>query len=101
MIAFAMRVVMPGETGIITPAQRLLQRTHQSFPGIGVEGFKNAERLRAGLRRWRVFPRSKPAGGGLSDKGLGGMSQILPAIAASLAGAEHADGISGRGLGCF
>jgi hypothetical protein len=29
------------------------------------------------------------------------MSQLLPAITASLAGAKHTDGITGGGLGCF
>jgi len=29
------------------------------------------------------------------------MSQILPAITASLAGTKHTDRITGRGLGCF
>jgi hypothetical protein len=29
------------------------------------------------------------------------MSQLLPAITASLAGAKHTDRITGWGLGCF
>jgi hypothetical protein len=99
MMALAMRFVSR-ETGIITPAQRLFQRTHHGFPGIRAQRLQNAERCEEGFHFGECFLGGS-AGGGLGDKGLGRMSQILPAITASLAGAKHTDGITGWGLGCF
>src|SRR5438874_1284367 len=86
------------ETGIVTPAQRILQRTHHYFAWVSAEGLDDAERCEESFYgRERFF--GGRAGRGLGDKGLSSMSQILPAIAASLSGAKHADGRLGCGLG--
>src|SRR5205814_2233440 len=88
------------ETGIVTSAQRIFQRTHHYLPWVSAEGLDNAERCEKSLHSREGFLRRR-AGGGLRDKGLTRVGQFLPAITASLAGAKHADGITGRGLGCF
>src|SRR5438477_8550351 len=88
------------ETGIVTPAQCILQRTHHYFPRISAEGLDNAERCEKSFHGAERF-RGGSAGGGLRDKGLARVGQFLPAITASLASAKHTDGITGRGLGCF
>src|SRR5207249_3901094 len=88
------------ETGIVAPAQCILQRTHHYFPRISAESLDHAERREESLHGREGFLRRR-AGGGLRDKGLGGMSQFLPAITASLTGAKHTDGITGWGLRCF
>src|SRR5207244_10796322 len=88
------------ETAIVTPAQRILQRTHHYLSGVSAEGLDNAERCEKSFHGGERF-RGGSAGGGLRDKGLTRMGQFLPAITASLASAKHTDGITGRGLGCF
>src|SRR5437016_4585225 len=88
------------ETGIVTPAQCILQRSHHYFPRISAEGLDNAERCEKSFYGAERF-RGGSAGGGLRNKGLARVGQFLPAITASLASAKHTDGITGRGLGCF
>src|SRR5438552_1443642 len=88
------------ETGIVTPAQCILQRSHHYFPRISAEGLDNAERCEKSFHGAERF-RGGSAGGALRYKGLARVGQFLPAITASLASAKHTDGITGRGLGCF
>src|SRR5437773_9964566 len=89
----------PREAGKITANQRILQRTHHCLPRIGAEGLHDTKRREQSLRGGERFLGGRP-GGGLGDKSLCGMSQLLPAIATSLSGAKHANGRLGWGLGC-
>src|SRR5881392_2266292 len=88
------------ETGIVAPAQCILQRTHHYFPRISAESLDHAERREESLHSREGFL-GRRARGDLRDKGLTRVGQFLPAITASLASAKHTDRITGRGLGCF
>src|SRR5213082_711354 len=71
-----------GETGIVAPAQCILQRTHHYFPRISAESLDHAERREESLHGREGFLRRR-AGGRLGNEGLGRMSQILVAQSAS------------------
>jgi hypothetical protein len=88
------------EAGIVTPAERIFQRSHHRLPRISAESLQGTKRRKQSFHCGERFL-SRRVGGRLGDKSLAGMSQVLPAITASLAGAKHADGITRWGLGCF
>ena len=90
----------PRKTGVIIPAQGLLESAHQQFPRIGMETLDVAKRGEQGVHRGKRCLGGR-TGGSLRDQRLARVRQFLPAITAGLAGTEHAGGVVGGCLGGF